>query len=508
MSACTSPALTKLTKFDKAHSLINLCASASPGIFLAHHAGLFNIAPDGSHGSRSFEPSTQQAESSGASEQQSQWARAVQIKPGLFFTGTTDPELRVFDIVMETTYGTSYNSYILKGSTKTCLFETTKPAFYDRFLARINDAIGPDGQVDYIIMNHTEPDHSGSLMRLHRERFPEATLMCTATALNYAQKVHNFKFPKVINTVTTRSLDLGGLTLRFLITPLLHWPDSMITYCPELRTLFTCDVFGAHYAHEGVFNDTVPSQTNYLEAARYYYNCIFGPFKQHVLKGLAQLDPLDFDTICCAHGPVVRSDARWMVDLYRQWSAIDPLEDRVVLAYVSAYGYTAELAQAVAEGVRSQGLDCTTFDLVTQPKADFMASFERAKGVLLGTPTLIADALPQIWDVATSFNRIVHTQAGPRYAAVFGTYGWSGEGVKNIDERLKQVAFTLPLNPFKVQFRASAEELVQAQEWGQKFARAVKGEPINERPTPAARKPAEVSPCPSATTTSPAPTTS
>ncbi|KAJ4455459.1 putative Flavo-diiron protein FprA1 [Paratrimastix pyriformis] len=431
---------------------------------------------------------------------------ATEVKPGLFYTGTTDPDLRVFDIVMMTTYGTSYNSFVLKGREKTCLFETTKPKFYDQFLARINDAIGPQGQVDYIIMNHTEPDHSGSMLRLYQERFPNATLVCTQMAYNFASKVHNFKFPNWINTGTTRTLDLGGLTLQFLIAPLLHWPDSMMTYCPELKTVFTCDVFGAHYSHEGVFNDNVASDANYMEAYRYYYDCIFGPFKPSVLKGLAQLDKLDIETICCAHGPVIRSEARRYMELYRQWSTMPPLQEKVALAYVSAYGYTGEMAQAIAEGVRSQGVPCDTFDMVTQPKGDFWAAFERSKGVLLGTPTLVADALPQIWEIATTFNRIVHNQSGQRIASVFGTYGWSGEAIKNIDDRLRQVGFTLPLNPLKVQFRASADELRQCHEYGVRFARAVKGEPINERlpakpaaaAAPAPAKPATAAPAPAA----------
>ena len=179
---------------------------------------------------------------------------ALQAKENIWYVGVQDPGLRVFDIIMHSDHGTSYNSYIVKGTEKTVLFETSKEPFFEEFLANIREVCDP-ASLDYIVVNHTEPDHTGSMKRL-LELAPGATVLGSGTALTFLKEIVNGPFPS--RAVTEKDeIDLGGLTMKFLSVPMLHWPDSMYTYIPELKALFTCDSFGCHYADPRVFNDLI-----------------------------------------------------------------------------------------------------------------------------------------------------------------------------------------------------------------------------------------------------------
>jgi len=407
--------------------------------------------------------------------------KALLVKKDLYWVGALHPELRTFDVIMTTPFGTTYNSFLLKGQKANVLFETVKETHFTQFEQRIETVLKPEEKIDYVVLDHTEPDHSGALALL-MAKYPDATIVGTGAALRNIEFICNKKFPKTMQ-INNKSapIDVGGYTLKFIISPFLHWPDTMITYIPELKTIVTCDFFGAHYSNPLVFNDEISKdpkmKEDMLSAYKNYFDCIFGPFKQHVLNGIDKLKEVDFETICCSHGPVLREDMKFYIELYRNWSTPVPRPGNplVVIPYATAYQFTETLAHAIEAALKENGMDVEMYNIVDTPLAKIMEAIGQAKGVLLGSPTLVGEALPPIWDIVTRINPIVH---GGLYAGVFGSYGWSGEGVKNIQGRLLQLKprVRVPLDAFSVVFKPSEQDIEKAKEWAAKFAAEVKKE--------------------------------
>ena len=393
---------------------------------------------------------------------------ALKIKEDIYFVGVQDPGLEIFDIVMVTEFGTSYNAYLIKGRDKTALIETVKEGFFDEYLQKIQEIV-PLGEIDYLIMNHTEPDHAGSLAML-LEKIPGLTVLGSATALDFLKEISNRTF-KSQAVDHGEELDLGGKTLRFISAPFLHWPDSIYTYAVEDKVLFTCDSFGSHYADERVFNDIIGG--DFYDAYKYYFDMIMGPFKPYVLEALDKIKDLPIDIICPGHGPVLREKLDYYIDLYREWSTpVVPEHDKpvVVMAYVSAYGYTQALADSIAEGITAMGdFELKKYDLVYTPVEEVLEEILYADGLLVGSPTINGDALPPIWQLITSLSPIVHHG---KTAMAFGAYGWSGEAVPAVESRLRALRMQV-LPGLKVRFKPSPRSLDDAFEAGNDFARAL-----------------------------------
>lgn len=402
-------------------------------------------------------------------ERKSYTMAAIKAKEGIYYVGALDKDLRVFDIVMYSDYGTTYNAYLVKGGSKNVLFETVKDKFFDVYLANIREVIDLE-DIDYIVANHTEPDHAGSYEKI-LEYAPNATVLGTATAITFLKEIINKPFPHKV--VTEKDvIDLGGMQMKFLSVPMLHWPDSMYTYIPELKALFTCDSFGCHYADDRIFNDLIPG--DFTDAYKYYFDNIIGPFRNpHMLNALKKIENLDVDFIGNGHGPVLRTNLQKYIDMYREWSTPAPkkAEKTVAIAYVSAYGYTATLARTIAEALKEGGVaEVNMFDLVTDDKAAAAAAIAQADAFLLGSPTILGDALPPIWEMLLGVNPIIHKG---KPAGAFGSYGWSGEAVGNLTARMEQLKLSLPVPGLKVRFKPSEAQLEEARQFGLNFAKAI-----------------------------------
>uniref|UniRef100_UPI00349EC644 flavodoxin domain-containing protein n=1 Tax=uncultured Ruthenibacterium sp. TaxID=1905347 RepID=UPI00349EC644 len=254
--------------------------------------------------------------------------------------------------------------------------------------------------------------------------------------------------------------------------PMLHWPDSMYTYIPELKALFTCDSFGCHYADDRVFNDLI--EGDFTEAYKYYFDNIIGPFKNpFMLKALDRIKDLPIEFVGNGHGPVLRSNIQHYFDLYRTWSTPVVREKKTVaVAYVSAYGYTKQLAESICEGLTQSGVSVKCFDLVTDDNAQAKAAIADADGFLLGSPTLVGDALPPVYEMLVGLNPIIHKG---KFAAAFGSYGWSGEAVPNLVARMQQLKLNMPLEGMKVRFKPTQTDLDAAKQYGLAFGNAVRG---------------------------------
>lgn len=391
----------------------------------------------------------------------------VKLRDNFYWTGVTDENLRVFDIIMYTEFGTTYNSYVLKAGDKTVLFETAKAKFFDDYIKKLNEIIDVH-HIDYLVVSHTEPDHAGSVERL-LDLSPQMKILATGCAIGFLKEIVNRDFVS-IPVKDHQRMEIGNKTLQFLIVPNLHWPDTMYTFIEEEQILVTCDSFGSHYAHQGVLASTVPSQEDYLKAAKYYYDCIIGPFKPFMLKALNRVKTMDISMICTGHGPVLDTaeSIKTIMQKYEEWSTvINPnTKKTVVIPYVSAYGYTKELAEKIAEGIKDSGdIDVRSYDMVEADKAAVEQKLLFADGILLGTPTILGEALAPIWELTLSMFAGTH---GGKFAGAFGSYGWSGEGVPHILERLKQLRMKVD-DGFRVRFKPSRSDLVGAYEYGYQF---------------------------------------
>ncbi|MFQ9176713.1 MAG: MBL fold metallo-hydrolase, partial [Christensenellaceae bacterium] len=231
--------------------------------------------------------------------------KKIELKKGFYFTGTLDHDLRVFDIIMYTEFGTTYNSYVLKTENHTVLFETAKVKCLDSWLEKVGE-ITPLEEVDYLVVSHTEPDHSGSVERL-LDINPRLKIVATGCAISFLKEIVNKDFYSIA-IKDGQTLKLDDKTLEFIVVPNLHWPDTMYTYIREDKTLVTCDSFGSHYAMDDILVSKVTDREGYLRATKYYYDCIIGPFKPFMLDALERVRALEVDMICPGHGPVLDTD--------------------------------------------------------------------------------------------------------------------------------------------------------------------------------------------------------
>lgn len=391
--------------------------------------------------------------------------KPAELKKNLYWTGICDTELRVFDIIMETEFGTTYNSYLIKGSKKTALVETAKFKFFDTYLKKL-ESLTDISRIDYIIVNHTEPDHAGSVEKLI-ELNPNIKIVGTAAALGFLKNIVNRDFYSIA-VKENDVLSLGDKTLQFMILPNLHWPDTMYTYLEEDQVLFTCDSFGSHYSFDGILLSEVTDEEGYQRAAKYYFDNIIGPFKPYMKKALKRIEHLPVSMICTGHGPVIDCRVQEIMSWSDKWSTVtNPnTEKTVIIPYVSAYGYTKEMAEEIARGIQDSGeVAVRMYDLVEDDTAKVLEELGYADGILFGTPTIVGEALKPIWDLTTSMFSRIH---GKKLASAFGSYGWSGEGVDHILERLRQLRMKV-VDGLKVRFKSGKNDLIEAYEYGYNF---------------------------------------
>jgi len=393
----------------------------------------------------------------------------VEIKKGISWVGAQHPDLRVFDVIMSTDWGTSYNSYLVQGSEKTALVDTVKEAFTDDLIERVS-GVCDVASIDYIICNHTEPDHSGALKKM-LELAPNAVVVCSKPASVFLRNILNCKFEcRVVEDGDT--IELGGKTLKFISAPFLHWPDSMFTYVVQDAVLLTGDVFGFHFASEKVFDDLIEISDEMVISQKYYFDVIMGPFKNYVLKAVAKVRDLHIDIIGPSHGPVLRAAPWDAVDRYELWAS-DILHvnevKKVYIGYVSCYGYTKMLADAIGEVVGTAGFDVEIEDMSVVDPSVCAAKIHASDAFAIGSPTLNRDALKPAWDVLTSISTYI---VKGKTVAVFGSFGWSGEAVKYLAERLRCVGADI-VGTCSARLKPDEKELEEARKLGKEICDAL-----------------------------------
>ncbi len=343
------------------------------------------------------------------------------VAGGVWWVGAVDWDRRLFDSLIPLPEGTSYNAYLVRGDEKTALIDTVDPSMADVLFSRLADA-GAE-RIDYIVSNHSEQDHSGMIPRV-LERHPGAKVVATEKARGFLADLLEIPGDRVLAVKDGERLSLGGLTLEFLHCPWVHWPETMLTWIPERRILFPCDLFGSHLATGELFAD---DPVEVLPAAKRYYAEILMPFRSAFEKNLARIEALDPAMIAVSHGPVYRNP-KVILEAYREWVSAPP-RNMAVVAYVSMHDSTKRMAAHLVDALLRRGVRAEQFDLAGADIGKLAMLLVDAATVVVGTPVVNGGAHPQAAYAAVLAN-ILKPKA--RFLSVIGSYGWGGKAVEQI----------------------------------------------------------------------------
>jgi flavorubredoxin len=391
----------------------------------------------------------------------------IDVTSDVKWIGVLDYDIVTFDIVMHTDYGTTYNSYFINAEKK-AIIEASKEKFSETHIKKLRSVVDPS-EIKYIILDHTEPDHSGNTAAL-LEISPSAIVVGSGNAIRYLNDIINRPF----NSLAVKdgdTLDLGNKTLRFIAAPNLHWPDSMFTYLVEDRILFTCDVFGAHYCSEGMFDNLSPE---YLEAFRYYFDIILKPFSKFAIKAIEKISPLDIAIICPGHGPILRDNWKKIVDLTEKYAEeylkLTAFRDRknVLITYISAYGYTKQMAEQIAMGIReAENINVTLIDIENFSMGELESEIVISDAILVGSPTINQNTLLPVYKLFSLINPL---RDRSKVGGSFGSYGWSGEAPKIINDSLRNLKLRVFEDSASLKFFPGNEKVSALRDFGRRFA--------------------------------------
>ncbi len=383
------------------------------------------------------------------------------------WVGKTDWELVKFHGDEYSTHrGSSYNSYLIRDQ-KTVLIDTVWQPYDKEFVTRLKQEIDLK-KIDYIIMNHNEIDHSGALPELMRE-IPDTPIYCTANGVKII-KGHYHQEWNFVTVKTGDSLDIGESKLVFVEAPMLHWPDSMMTYMTGENILFSNDAFGQHFATESLYNDAVDEAELFAEALKYYAN-ILTPFSPLVMKKIKEVLALNLpvDMICTSHGVIWKENPAQIIESYLKW-ADNYQENQVTLVYDTMWNSTRKMAEAIAEGIRQADSSITVklMNAAKEDKNDIITEVFRSKAVLAGSSTINNGLLFSMGGILEMMKGL---KLKNKKAAAFGSYGWSGESVKQLTKALGEGGFEIVNDGLRLLWVPDEEGLASCVEFGKQFAK-------------------------------------
>lgn len=377
----------------------------------------------------------------------------MKIVDNVYWVGSLDPDLKRFDIVLATSRGSTYNSYLVKGEKSMALIDGTKHGFEKEYLKKLEKQIGSWDKLDVLVVNHTEPDHSYAFVEILKKA-PNATVYASKPAIRFLSAIVNQSF-KSVEVDEDMRLDLGGKTLRFFKTPFLHWPDTIFTYLEEDGLLFSCDAFGAHYCNPGMFDDSCEWDIEFQ--AHYYFDMIVRPFKEKVLQAIDKVVAagIELKMICPSHGPILRKNPMHYVERYAEWSQplVAKSERSILILYTSAHGNTKTMAEQI--GAEFSGEKVVIMDMAETEINLIRDEFEKAKALLVGAPTILGDIPHNVWDILGYFPTVPNKI---KVASAFGSFGWSGEAVPKLITRLKELKLNVCEPGLKINFTPAPED--------------------------------------------------
>lgn len=345
--------------------------------------------------------------------------KSREIRKRVQWMGAVDWNRKLFDSLIPLPDGTSYNAYLVQGSEKNVLIDAVDPAMADVLKRQLADV----KKIDYIVSQHTEQDHSGTIPQL-LELYPHSTLLCSQKAKDLLIDHLGIPVERIKVVEDGETLSLGDKTLRFIYTPWVHWPETMVTYLPEDRILFSCDFFGSHLAT----SDLYASENAYvMEAAKRYYAEIMMPFRKMIQNNLKKIHDIEFDLIAPSHGPIYDHPEQ-IVSAYEDWAS-DRVLNRVVIPYISMHGSTETMVNYLADALVERGISVDIFELSTTDIGKLAMALVDAATIVIGTPTVHVGAHPTVASAAILANAL---RPKLKYAAIIGSYGWGTKAVEQI----------------------------------------------------------------------------
>lgn len=393
--------------------------------------------------------------------------RIIDVTDDVKWIGILDYDIKTFDIVMTTEYGTTYNSYFINAEKK-ALIEVAKAKFSETYFKKLKSVTDPK-DISYIILNHTEPDHSGSLKML-LEMAPFATVVGSGNAIRYLEDIANVPFKSLV-VKDGDTIDLGNKTLKFIAAPNLHWPDTIYTWLEEDRVLFTCDSFGAHYCDYDMKDEL---NEDYLSTVKYYFDVILKPFSRFMIKAIEKIKPLDIQVICTGHGPILRDNRAKIVELTEKYAReyVDTVENKtkrnILIAYVSAYGFSKQAAEIISQSILETGnFNVNIVDIEHIDLGELEALITSSAAILVGSPTINQNTLLPVYKLFALLNPI---RDKGKLAGAFGSYGWSGEAPRIILEAMKNLKLKVFDEAISFKFKPSGQKEEMLKEFGRRFA--------------------------------------
>ncbi|OEU71347.1 MAG: hypothetical protein BA874_09275 [Desulfuromonadales bacterium C00003068] len=381
--------------------------------------------------------------------------KSIKIAEGVHWVGAYHPDLEVFDELYPTESGTTYNSFLIQGKNKTVLIDTVDEHFFDEFIERIEEVCSV-ADIDFIVSNHTEHDHSGSIEKM-LELNPKIQVIASRSGEKFLQEQIN----KPINSRSIKDgeqLDLGGRTLQFMVVPFLHWPDTMFTYLVEDEILFSCDAFGAHHCPKDnrIFCDELAADISV--DFKIYFDTIIRPFKSNVRSALAKLSDTAIQMVCPSHGPIYRQGIAGLVENYQSWSQEVEATNgkRVLMLEHSPHGTVRAMGDRVTQHLELRDCCVVRLAAITLDEEQFMRELEQCDALVVAAATINRDAGPPVWQALRLLSAVTPKN---KLAIVYGAFGWSGEAVNLIEQRLVGQRYKLAGEGVRWQFSPTPEDI-------------------------------------------------
>ncbi|NLF03289.1 MAG: FprA family A-type flavoprotein [Anaerolineales bacterium] len=396
---------------------------------------------------------------------------AVEIRPNVYWIGVSDRTTDLFEGIWPITQeGVTYNAYLINDDAK-AIVDLAKAFKTDEFLQQI-DQVSDVATLDYVVINHMEPDHSGILHTLRRIA-PGVTILCSQKTQAMLDAFYGINDGiRVVQDGET--ISLGEHTLQFVYTPFVHWPETMMTYEASQQILFSCDAFGSYGALRGaLFDDECTDAEFYREQALRYYVNIVALFSRPVLQAIAKLAEVPVSVVAPSHGLIWRDQPGVIIDLYKQWAsyATNPGETGITLMYASMYGNTERMMNAVARGISSEGVPLNVFDVARTHISYILPSLWINRGVMVGAPTYEGSLFPLM---AHALDMAAEKHIYNKQVARFGSYGWSGGAQRHFERIIEPMKWALT-ESFEFAGGPTSEDLAQGEAFGVRFAKLIKG---------------------------------
>jgi flavorubredoxin len=394
----------------------------------------------------------------------------MEIVPSVYYVGVDDKRTELFESLWPIPNGISYNSYLVKGEDKVALIDTVKEEFFDDYLPSIRNIVDPK-DLDYIILNHLEPDHAGSLSRVLSVA-PNAHVVSTKNGIEFAKKYHRVTFDS-ISVKEGAKIDLGGKTLQFIDTPCIHWPETMSTYLPEDRILFSADIFGSF----GVINENIYDTAldrSFIDEFKQYYAAILSPYAPFILKAVNRFRSIDppVKLVAPSHGVLYRENISKIEEIYSSMSR-GILHEKVVVVYGSMYGNTEVLAETIAKGVRNNGVESVIFNVAKSNMSEILMEICQSPVIAVGAPVYDSYVFPPITYL---FEMIKLKRIKKRTFGIFGNYTWGGGSFKQIQNIINDLGSKVMGETVKAQGLPTDTDLQKAETLGKTLAETARTE--------------------------------